>query len=140
MERFTIIKHCVVSWRDLLGKPPAMLKWSWLRINNGGLNVLSDLRGCLRLPLWMGRKLYLVRDRFGKKPMFYYQGMDAFVFASEIKAIKPFLNSVTMNEEAMRSYLSFLAPTPPHTFYEGIGKLRDRGEYLCFESGKITKQ
>jgi len=86
-----------------------------------------------------GEKLYLVRDRFGKKPMFYYQDSDAFVFASEIKAIKPFVKSVKMNEAAMRSYLSFLAPTPPHTFYEGIAKL-ESGEYLCFEQGQITKQ
>jgi asparagine synthase (glutamine-hydrolysing) len=60
------------------------------------------------------------------------------VFASEIKAIKPFLNSIKMNQDAMRSYLSFLAPTPPHTFYEGISKL-ESGEVLCLEKGHITK-
>ena len=104
-----------------------------------GIGCLSHFEGMFAFALIHGDKLYLVRDRFGKKPMFYYQGADAFVFASEIKAIKPFLSSVKMNEDAMRSYLSFLAPVPPHTFYEGIGKL-ESGEYLYFESGKITKQ
>ena len=104
-----------------------------------GIECIRRFEGMFAFALIDGDRLYLVRDRFGKKPMFYYQDVDAFVFASEIKAIKPFLSSVKMNEEAMRSYLSFLAPAPPHTFYEGIGKL-ESGEYLCFEQGKIIKQ
>ncbi|MCX6060743.1 MAG: asparagine synthase (glutamine-hydrolyzing) [Campylobacterales bacterium] len=104
-----------------------------------GIECIRHFEGMFAFALIDGDKLYLVRDRFGKKPMFYHQGTDAFVFASEIKAIKPFLSSVKMNENAMRSYLSFLAPTPPHTFYEGVQKL-ESGEYLCFERGKISKQ
>ena len=104
-----------------------------------GIGCIERFEGMFAFALMDEEKLYLVRDRFGKKPMFYYHGADAFVFASEIKAIKPFLHSVKMNEEAMRSYLSFLAPVPPHTFYEGILKL-ESGEYLCFERGKISKQ
>jgi asparagine synthase (glutamine-hydrolysing) len=104
-----------------------------------GIECVSHFEGMFAFALMDGEKLYLVRDRFGKKPMFYHHSREAFVFASEIKAIKPFLSSVKMNEEAMRSYLSFLAPTPPHTFYEGISKL-ESGEYLRFERGKITKQ
>jgi asparagine synthase (glutamine-hydrolysing) len=104
-----------------------------------GFGCIEHFEGMFAFALMDGEKLYLVRDRFGKKPMFYYHGASEFVFASEIKAIKPFLSSVTMNVDAMRSYLSFLAPTPPYTFYEGICKL-ESGEYLCFEQGKITKQ
>jgi len=104
-----------------------------------GIECIRRFEGMFAFALMDGDKLYLVRDRFGKKPMFYYQGADAFVFASEIKAIKPFLSSVKMNEDAMRSYLSFLAPTSPHTFYDGVAKL-DSGEYLCFEQDRIIKQ
>ena len=42
-----------------------------------------------------------------------------------------------MNDEAMLSYLSFLAPTPPHTFFQGIQKLA-AGEFLTFHQGKMT--
>ena len=104
-----------------------------------GIDCIQRFEGMFAFALIDGEKLYLVRDRFGKKPMFYYHGVDSFVFASEIKAIKPFLTSIKMNQDAMRSYLSFLAPTPPHTFYEGIEKL-EAGAYLCFERGKIVKQ
>ncbi len=103
-----------------------------------GIGCVERLEGMFAFALIDGNKCYLVRDRFGKKPLFYHHGKEAFVFGSEIKAIKPFLSSVQMNNEAFHSYLSFLAPTPPHTFYEGIEKL-ESGEWLCFEDGKVTK-
>jgi asparagine synthase (glutamine-hydrolysing) len=103
-----------------------------------GIGCVERLEGMFAFALIDGNKCYLVRDRFGKKPLFYHHGKEAFVFGSEIKAIKPFLSSVQMNNEALHSYLSFLAPTPPHTFYEGIEKL-ESGEWLCFEDGKVTK-
>ena len=103
-----------------------------------GIECVHHLEGMFAFALIDGNKCYLVRDRFGKKPLFYHNGNGAFVFASEIKAIKPFLSSVQMNNEALHSYLSFLAPAPPHTFYERIEKL-EGGEWLCAEDGRITK-
>lgn len=103
-----------------------------------GIGCLEHLEGMFAFALVDGDKLYLVRDRFGKKPLFYHPSAEHFIFASEIKAIKPFLSSVRMNDEALHSYLSFLAPTPPHTFFEGIEKL-ESGEWLCYERGNITK-
>lgn len=57
-----------------------------------------DRRGVQAFPLWNGmfaaaffdkqnRTLTLVRDRFGEKPLYYYDGPDVFVFASELKAL-----------------------------------------------------
>lgn len=103
-----------------------------------GIGCLEYLEGMFAFALLDGDKLYLVRDRFGKKPLFYHSSAEHFIFASEIKAIKPFLSSVRMNDEALHAYLSFLAPTPPHTFFEGIEKL-ESGEWLCYERGNITK-
>lgn len=103
-----------------------------------GIDCIQRFDGMFAFALLDGDKLYLVRDRFAKKPMFYHHDSKSFVFASEIKAIKPFLKSVSMNEDAMRSYLSFLAPAPPHTFYQGIEKL-ESGEWLCFEKGRVHK-
>ncbi len=104
-----------------------------------GIECVQYLEGMFAFALIEGETLYLVRDRFGKKPLFYHQRPDAFAFASEIKALKPFLSSVRLNEEALHSYLSFLAPAPPHTFYEGIEKL-EGGEWLRYERGIITKK
>ena len=98
----------------------AYLKW--------GVDFVHHLRGMFAIALKDGDTLYLFRDRLGKKPLFYHQG-ESFIFASEIKAIVPFLKQKKLNNDALLSYLSFLAPTPPHTFYEGINKLA-AGEML----------
>ncbi len=106
----------------------AYLKW--------GVNFVQHLRGMFAIALKDGDKLYLFRDRLGKKPLFYMQHNNALCFASELKALTPFLNKKELNEDAMLSYLSFLAPTPPHTFYKGIYKLA-AGEYLSFINNKV---
>ncbi len=102
-----------------------------------GVGFVNYLRGMFAIALLDGDTLYLFRDRFGKKPLYYYSDSQKFVFASEIKAIRPFLKNVAMNDDALMSYLSFLAPTPPHTFYEGIKKL-ESGSYLKFDKGKVS--
>jgi len=105
----------------------AYLKW--------GLGFVEHLRGMFAIALLDDETLYLFRDRLGKKPLFYLHDK-AFVFASEIKALLPFLQKVEMDEDALLSYLSFLAPTPPFTFFKNIKKLA-AGEYLTFKNGKI---
>ncbi|MCW8954050.1 MAG: asparagine synthase (glutamine-hydrolyzing) [Sulfurimonas sp.] len=105
----------------------AYLKW--------GVDFVSHLRGMFAIALLDSNTLYLFRDRLGKKPLFYMEG-ESFVFASEIKALVPFLHKVEMDEDALLSYLSFLAPTPPFTFFKGIKKLA-AGEYLKFENRQL---
>ena len=115
----------------------AYLKW--------GVDFVQHLRGMFAIALLDGDTLYLFRDRLGKKPLFYLHpkgtsslsltAKSSFIFASEIKALTPFLNKTQMNEDALMSYLSFLAPTPPHTFYKGINKLA-AGEFLTYKDGK----
>ncbi|MDQ7045214.1 MAG: asparagine synthase (glutamine-hydrolyzing) [Sulfurimonas sp.] len=110
----------------------AYLKW--------GVHFVSHLRGMFAIAILDTKKLYLFRDRLGKKPLFYLHET-SFIFASEIKALVPFLKKKEMNEDALLSYLSYLAPTAPHTFFKGIQKLAS-GEYLTFnlQTKKIQTQ
>ncbi|QSZ40723.1 asparagine synthase (glutamine-hydrolyzing) [Sulfurimonas aquatica] len=103
----------------------AYLKW--------GVDFVQHLRGMFAIALLDGKTLYLFRDRLGKKPL-YYMNDSSFIFASELKAIVPFLKKNEMDEDALMSYLSFLSPTPPFTFFKGIKKLA-AGEYLVHENG-----
>ncbi len=105
----------------------AYLKW--------GAEFVNHLRGMFAIAILDNETLYLFRDRLGKKPLFYMHNR-AFVFASEIKAIVPFLKKVDMDEDALLSYLSFLAPAPPFTFFKEIKKL-SAGEYLVFKNNHI---
>ncbi len=102
-----------------------------------GLDFVHHLRGMFAIALMDNDTLYLFRDRLGKKPLFFMKdNNNSFIFASEIKALTPFLNKTVMNNDALLSYLSFLAPTPPHTFYKGIEKL-SAGEFLTYKNNKI---
>lgn len=54
-----------------------------------GVKCLEDLRGMFAFAIWNRRdqNLFLARDRMGEKPLVYYFQDDAFIFASEIKAL-----------------------------------------------------
>ena len=106
----------------------AYLKW--------GLSFVDKLEGMFAISIYDKGKLYLFRDRLGKKPLYYMRTPKLFVFASEIKAILPFLKTKKLNKDALHAYLSFLAPTPPHTFYKGIEKL-ESGHFAVYEEGKL---
>jgi asparagine synthase (glutamine-hydrolysing) len=50
------------------------------------------------------RILFLSRDRFGVKPLYYYFDGCRFMFASELKAIRPFLQNVQINNKALNYF------------------------------------
>jgi asparagine synthase (glutamine-hydrolysing) len=104
-----------------------------------GDDFVKHLRGMFAIALLDGARLLLVRDRLGKKPLFFMQDTKAFYFASEIKALTPFLKHKELNEDAMCSFLSYLAPTAPHTFYKNIEKLAP-SEMLIFENGNYFRR
>lgn len=89
-----------------------------------GVDALNKLNGMFAFALWdqTERKLWLGRDRFGVKPLYYYCGKDGFAFASEPKALLRLYPELRRIDE--RTLLSFLAYNDLYTsgrsFYEGI--------------------
>ena len=102
-----------------------------------GPAFVERLVGMFAIALLDGDDLYLYRDRFGKKPLFCLHDGTRFAFASEIKALVPLLKSVRMNEDALMGYLSFLAPTAPHTFFDGIHK-PEPGTMLHYDGKRLV--
>ncbi|MGR3912710.1 MAG: asparagine synthase (glutamine-hydrolyzing) [Candidatus Rhabdochlamydia sp.] len=107
--------------------------------------VFSTLSGMFACSIWDIKKevLYLARDRFGEKPLYYTQGKtqgeDFFAFASEIKAFSawPFINwDLCVSDLHLfltHSYLPGLA-----TGWETIQKL-PTGCYLIYKQGSSEK-
>ncbi|HYE14181.1 MAG TPA: asparagine synthase (glutamine-hydrolyzing) [Pyrinomonadaceae bacterium] len=91
-----------------------------------GLDFVHDIEGDYGIALWDGRarRLVLIRDRMGVKPLYFFQQGGRLVFASEIKAIlaHPAVTA-DVDEEALYHYLSFLTTPPPLTLFRGIRKL-----------------
>lgn len=89
--------------------------------------AVERLVGMFAIALWDAtlRKLHLVRDRFGEKPLYYGWNNDLFFFASELKPITAHPSwSGSISRSALRQYFRFGAVPSPHCIYEGLRKLR----------------
>jgi asparagine synthase (glutamine-hydrolysing) len=90
-----------------------------------GPRAFQEFNGMFAIAIWdtLEEKLTLVRDRFGIKPLCYYDGPDGFAFASELKAILELPIPRLINTEAVADYL-FLEYIPkPNTIFQNIKKL-----------------
>jgi asparagine synthase (glutamine-hydrolysing) len=91
-----------------------------------GIACLQKLRGMFAIALWDARerRLWLIRDRIGIKPLYYSLHHGRITFASEIKALLQDPDQArAVNEEALFHYLSFLTTPAPGTLFAGIHKL-----------------
>jgi asparagine synthase (glutamine-hydrolysing) len=103
-----------------------------------GDQSLDHLRGMFAFAIWDEHKqrLFCARDRFGIKP-FYYAVVDGvFHFASEAKALLPFLNEIRTNEAAFAQYLTFQYTIGEKTLFDGIYQLLP-GHALSIENGQL---
>jgi asparagine synthase (glutamine-hydrolysing) len=70
------------------------------------------------------RRLSLVRDRLGIKPLYWGRQNGRIVFASELKAFEALQEwRPEIDHDALASYLRFAYVPSPHSIYRGIGKL-----------------
>ena len=91
-----------------------------------GPEMVHKLNGMWAFTLYdKGKKqLFLSRDRFGKKPLFYSLGNDFFVFSSELKAIvkHPSIR-VEVSSLSIQKYFAYGFIPSPNTIFKGIYKL-----------------
>ena len=104
-----------------------------------GPEVLNKFRGMFGIAIWdlVSKELFIARDFFGIKPMYYTQVGNDLIFGSEIKCILTHPNvKKELNESALQNYLSFQYGVPNDTFFKNIYCLQP-GHYLKFKDGKI---
>lgn len=103
-----------------------------------GIAGISKLRGMFAYAIWDARerKLLLVRDRFGKKPLYYAQAPGGLYFGSELKCLRAAGLSLDMDPEAIRLYLQFGYVPDPWSAFAGVNKLLP-GHWLTLASGNI---
>jgi len=106
-----------------------------------GVKMLEHMRGMFALGLWDRRQriLFLARDRFGQKPLYYANLPDRFLFASELKAFRadPAFPSM-LNGRALRDYFAVGYVPDPASIYRAACKLPP-GHYLLMrpENAKV---
>jgi asparagine synthase (glutamine-hydrolysing) len=107
----------------------------------GGIACLKRLNGMFAFGLWDARrrKLYLVRDRIGIKPLFYYVDDKRLIFASEIKAIlRHQAVERRVNLKALHAFLSLNYTPAPYTLFEGVEQLLPGHYLVCDSAGNVS--
>ena len=107
-----------------------------------GMDVLPKLRGMFSFAVWdeEAQHLFLARDPFGMKPLYYYQTNECFLFASEVRTLLASgLVPRRLNQQGLASYLQFGSVQAPQTMIDGIRCLLP-GHYLTVRLDQHTLQ
>jgi asparagine synthase (glutamine-hydrolysing) len=103
------------------------------RLNGMFALAICDLRGS-------APKLFLARDHFGVKPLYYFERGGKLAFASEVKALLEVPGiETTINMDALEKYLTFLWVPDPLTMFEGIYKL-PAAHYGLWQRGEFKTE
>ena len=103
----------------------------------GAAELAGRLDGMFAFAVWAAaeQRLILARDRFGKKPLYYWTSGNALVFASEIKGVLAHPGvSRDLDPAAIPAYLTFGYVPTPRTFFAGIQSLPP-GHVLTLDAG-----
>ncbi len=107
-----------------------------------GMELLQRLNGIFAFALWDARQrqLFVARDHFGIKPLYYVSSPQGFLFASEVKALlqHPGVRK-SLDPTALLHYLTYLWCPAPLTALEGVHKL-EPGQALLLREGRISRQ
>ncbi len=101
-----------------------------------GFDCVKKFNGIFAFSIWDSNKklIFLTRDHFGVKPVYYYQDSEKFIFASEYKSILNYANPVKeIDIEALNKCLIYRHTPAPDTLIKSIKKL-PASHYLIFES------
>ena len=112
-------------------------------IEKFGIDSIKKFNGIFGLAIFdiKNQKLYLARDRFGVKPLYYYHNKNKFIFSSEMKPILKMVSEFKLDIEALNEYLLLRYNPSPKTMVEGIKKLYP-GEILEYslEQHKLQRR
>lgn len=105
-----------------------------------GADVLKKLNGFFAFCFYdkETQTAIVARDRYGIKPLVYHLGNGDFTFASEIKALNPFIGKKSIDKQSLRHFFQFNYIAAPYTILEGVFKL-EPGHYLDISKEGVEK-
>ncbi|MBI5224918.1 asparagine synthase (glutamine-hydrolyzing) [Candidatus Micrarchaeota archaeon] len=105
-----------------------------------GVDVLKKLRGMFAFAIWdiKKKRLFLARDKFGKKPIYYTFANGVFAYSSELKSLLllPGFDK-TLDYDSIDKFLALRYIPGPQTIFKNTKKVPP-GSYLILENGKST--
>lgn len=112
----------------------AYLKW--------GISCVSKFQGMFAIALYDKEtgEFFLVRDRIGKKPLYYWEDGENLVFASELKPIMAYPGfPKNIRRDVIKRYMFQQCVNEPFSIFEHVYKV-EPGQIVTFYKGKIEKQ
>ena len=103
-------------------------------------SLLKKLNGMFAFAIWDSRtkEVILARDRFGQKPLYYYQNKNELLFSSDIRAIWSLKKSLlNIDLESLDYYLCELSTPQPKTIWKEIQQLH-ASHYMILNAKKTT--
>jgi asparagine synthase (glutamine-hydrolysing) len=110
-----------------------------------GTDLCKFLRGMFAFAILDARdqSVFMARDRFGKKPLYYLESGGKLLFGSEIKAVKALAGvaglKLSINQQAIYDYLSLGVIPQPATIYQEV-KTLPAGSWAQFKAEKLFIQ
>ena len=105
-----------------------------------GLKMLNRLNGMFTFAIWdkLEKKLTLVRDRMGVKPLYYSFYNETLYFASEQKALFTAGVPLKMAQDGLEEYIFNRFVAGENTLYKNVKKVLPGHIMTIYESGKTT--
>ena len=103
--------------------------------------LLNKLEGMFAFALYDKEKeeVFIARDKFGEKPLYYMENDNNLRFASELKALEDNLDKKKIDKTALNYFLSLSYIPAPYTIYQNVKKLPP-SHYLRLKRGKAVKK
>ncbi len=103
-----------------------------------GVGMLEKLIGIFAIAIWDNHKkeLFLVRDHFGIKPLYYHYDGARLIFSSEAKALFEHNISKDVDPISLNNYLRFLYCVGPRTMWQHVKKM-PAGSYGIYKDGSF---
>lgn len=107
-----------------------------------GLKMLNRLNGMFAFAIWdkMEKKLTVVRDRMGVKPLYYSFYNETFYFASEQKALFTAGVPLKMAQDGLEEYIFNRFVAGENTLYANVKKVLPGHIMTIHEGGKVTSE
>ena len=95
-------------------------------IEKYGVDFVNQLRGMFAIFYLdqVNKVFYLIRDRLGQKPLYYYKNENSFSFASNLKSLLKINNFKEISSEQLSEYLVYGAVASPNTLFKDYRSIR----------------
>jgi asparagine synthase (glutamine-hydrolysing) len=106
-----------------------------------GVDGLRRLRGMFAYAIWDSRRkrIFLARDPFGKKPLYYAVLPDGLYFGSELKCLRTAGVATDIDPESLRLFFQFTYIPEPRSCFRDIRKL-PAGSWLTYDADGTVRQ